>query len=156
MHHIEIENGFLFRPNVLNYKENHALETLLRQYIFSRLAGYEDVNDAARMGKAPAMRAIAGKKKVKKNAAGANSMGRFETEMLTLKENLGALSEINGRWVQRAINKTSYRRIILDMDSSESPVHGDQRAERAVNRDGASEKISKTRRGGVKKRPWTE
>ena len=104
----------------------HRIENLLRQSIFSRLAGYEDVNDATRMSKDPVMRAIAGKKKVKKNAASTNTMGRFETEMLTLKENLGALSEINGRWVQRAINKTSYRRIILDMDSSVSPVHGDQ------------------------------
>ena len=104
----------------------HRIENLLRQSIFSRLAGYEDVNDATRMSKDPVMRAIAGKKKVKKNAASTNTMGRFETEMLTMKENLGALSEINGRWVQRAINKTSYRRIILDMDSSVSPVHGDQ------------------------------
>ena len=104
----------------------HRIENLLRQSIFSRLAGYEDVNDATRMSKDPVMRAIAGKKKVKKNAASTNTMGRFETEMLTMQENLGALSEINGRWVQRAINKTSYRRIILDMDSSVSPVHGDQ------------------------------
>jgi len=104
----------------------HRIENLLRQSIFSRLAGYEDVNDATRMSKDPVMRAIAGKKKVKKNAASTNTMGRFETEMLTMQENLGALSEINGRWVQRAINKTSYRRIILDMDSSVSQVHGDQ------------------------------
>jgi len=41
--------------------------------------------------KDPVMRAITGKKKVNRNAASANSMGRFETEMLTLKENLDAL-----------------------------------------------------------------
>lgn len=70
----------------------HRIENLLRQSIFSRLAGYEDVNDAARMSKDPVMRAIAGKKIVKKNAASTNTMGRFETEMLTMKENLGALS----------------------------------------------------------------
>jgi hypothetical protein len=104
----------------------HGIENLLRQSIFSRLAGYEDVNDAARMSKDPVMRAIAGRKNVKKNAASTNTMGRFETEMLTLKENIGALSEINGRWVQRAVDKTTFRSIILDMDSSVSPVHGDQ------------------------------
>ena len=104
----------------------HALETLLRQSVYSRLAGYEDVNDATRMSKDPVMRAITGKKKVKKNAASTNTMGRFETEMLTLTENLKALSEINGRWVERAMAKTKHRRIILDMDSSESPVHGVQ------------------------------
>ena len=37
----------------------HEIVYLLRQSIFSRLAGYEDVNDAARMSKDPVMRAIA-------------------------------------------------------------------------------------------------
>ncbi len=36
------------------------------------------------------------------------------------------MSDINGMWVQKAMNKTDHRRIILDMDSSESPVHGGQ------------------------------
>ncbi len=104
----------------------HGIGNLLRQSVYSRLAGYEDVNDATRMSKDPVMRAITEKRNAKKNAASTNTMGRFETEVLTLRENLKALSEINGRWVQRAISKTSYRRIILDMDSSVSPVHGDQ------------------------------
>jgi len=103
----------------------HGIGNLLRQSVYSRLAGYEDVNDAVRMSKDPVMRAITEKRDAGKNAASVNTMGRFETEILTLRKNLKALSEINGRWVQRAINKTSYRRIILDMDSSVSPVHGD-------------------------------
>ena len=80
----------------------HGIGNLLRQSIYSRLAGYEDVNDATRMSKDPVMRAITEKKGAKKNAASTNTMGRFETEVLTLRENLKALSEINGRWVQRA------------------------------------------------------
>ncbi len=104
----------------------HGIGSLLRQSVYSRLAGYEDVNDAARMSKDPVMRAITEKRNAKKNAASANTMGRFETEMLAMSDNLGALSEINGRWVQRAVDKTSFRSIILDMDSSVSPVHGDQ------------------------------
>jgi len=104
----------------------HGMGNLLRQSIYSRLAGYEDVNDATRMSKDPVMRAITEKRNAKKNAASTNTMGRFETEMLTLKENLGALSEINGRWVQRAIAKTKHRRLILDADSSKSEVYGDQ------------------------------
>ena len=104
----------------------HGIGNLLRQSVYSRLAGYDDVNDATRMSKDPVMRAITEKKNVKKNAASTNTMGRFETEMLAIRDNLGALSEINGKWVQRAIDKTSYRRIILDMDSSESQVFGEQ------------------------------
>ena len=72
------------------------------------------------------MRRITGKKIDKKNAASANTMGRFETQMLSVKDNLKALSEVNGQWVERALEKTAHRRIILDMDSSASPVHGEQ------------------------------
>ena len=40
----------------------HALVGLLRQSVFSRLAGYEDVNDAERLRNDPAMRWIVGGK----------------------------------------------------------------------------------------------
>ena len=104
----------------------HAMATLLRQSIYSRLAGYADVNDAERLSVDPVMRAITGKKAPNKQAASVNTMGRFETEFLTQRENLAGLSEINGKWVERAMSKTPHRRIILDLDSSESPVHGAQ------------------------------
>jgi len=104
----------------------HAMATLLRQSIYSRLAGYEDVNDAERLSVDPVMRAITGKRAPNKQAASVNTMGRFETEFLTQRENLAGLSEINGKWVERAMSKTPHRRIILDLDSSESPVHGAQ------------------------------
>jgi len=101
----------------------HNMTNLLRQSVYSRLAGYEDVNDAERLSVDPVMRAVIGKKK---NAASANTVGRFETEILPQKKNLEGLSEINGSRIERAMERTSHRRIILDMDSSESPVHGDQ------------------------------
>ncbi len=104
----------------------HAMATLLRQSIYSRLAGYEDVNNAERLSVDPVMRAITGKKAPNKQAASVNTMGRFETEFLTQRENLAGLSEINGKWVERAMSRTPHRRIILDLDSSESPVHGAQ------------------------------
>ena len=99
---------------------------MLRQSIYSRLAGYDDVNDAERLSVDPVMRAITGKNDNGKQAASANTMGRFETDILTQRENLACLSDVNGMWVQRAMGKTIHRRIILDMDSSESPVHGEQ------------------------------
>src|SRR5215218_6065468 len=40
----------------------HRLLGLLRQAVYGRLAGYEDVNDAARLARDPAMRAIAGRR----------------------------------------------------------------------------------------------
>jgi hypothetical protein len=79
----------------------HDMTNLLRQSVYSRLAGYEDVNDAQRLSVDYVMRAVTGKKK---NAASINTIGRFETETLALKENLESLSEINGRWVEKAMN----------------------------------------------------
>ncbi|NIO49779.1 MAG: IS1380 family transposase [Candidatus Aminicenantes bacterium] len=101
----------------------HDMTNLLRQSVYTRLAGYEDVNDAQCLSFDLVMRAVTGKKK---NAAGINTIGRLETEILIVRENIDSLSEINGRWVERAMEKTAHHRIVLDMDSSESPVHGEQ------------------------------
>jgi hypothetical protein len=58
----------------------HALVGLLRQSIFGRLAGYEDVNDAERLRLDPAMRWIVGGKGTAGVAASPSQMGRFETK----------------------------------------------------------------------------
>ena len=95
----------LYRTNVLAVIPQHAMATLLRQSIYSRLAGYEDVNDAERLSVDPVMRAITGKKAPNKQAASVNTMGRFETKILTQHENLGNLSDINGKWVRKAVER---------------------------------------------------
>ncbi len=51
-------------------------------YSYSRLAGYEDVNDAERLSVDPVIRVITGKKDNGKHAASANTIGRFETDIL--------------------------------------------------------------------------
>ena len=104
----------------------HQLVPLLRQSVYSRLAGYEDTNDAERLAQDPAMRVIVGWRGLERQAASTNTMSRFETEVLTRKENVEGLAHLNARWVQKAMARTTHRRIILDMDSSESPVHGEQ------------------------------
>ncbi len=53
-------------------------------------------------------------------------MGRFETETLTQEDNLKGLARMNTQWVEGAMAHTPHRRVILDLDSSESPVHGQQ------------------------------
>ena len=104
----------------------HRLLPLLRQSVYSRLAGYEDTNDAERLAQDPAMRVIVGWQGTDKQAASTNTMSRFETEVLTEEENLDGLARLNVEWVDRAMAQTSHQRVILDMDSSESPVHGQQ------------------------------
>ena len=104
----------------------HKLIPLLRQSIYSRLAGYDDTNDADRLSQDPAMRVVVGWKGADRNAASTSEMGRFETELLTQKDNLKGLERLNVEWVKRGMAKTIHRRIILDIDSSESQVHGQQ------------------------------
>ena len=104
----------------------HELVDLLRQSVYGRLAGYEDTNDAERLSQDPAMRVIVSRRASEQQAASTNSVSRFETELLTRPENLPALSRLNEAWVSRALGRTKTRRIILDLDSSESPVHGEQ------------------------------
>ena len=104
----------------------HKLIPLLRQSIYSRLAGYDDTNDADRLSQDPAMRVVVGWKGSDRNAASTSEMGRFETELLTQKDNLKGLDRLNVEWVKRGVAKTVHRRIILDIDSSESQVHGQQ------------------------------
>ena len=104
----------------------HTFVGLLRQSIFSRLAGYEDVNDADRLCRDPVMRQLVGGRAVKRGAASASAMGRFETATLTQAENLAALADLSGHWIDAVHAKRPSKVIGLDMDSSESPVYGDQ------------------------------
>jgi len=56
----------------------HALVELLRQSVFGRLAGYEDVNDAERLRHDPAMRWIVGGKAASGAAASRITAGQLD------------------------------------------------------------------------------
>jgi hypothetical protein len=50
----------------------------------------------------------------------------FETEVLTRAENLAGLAAFNRELVGKAEANDSARRVVLDMDSTELPVYGEQ------------------------------
>jgi hypothetical protein len=104
----------------------HRLLGLLRQAVYGRLAGYEDVNDAERLARDPAMRAIVGREGLGRSAASTSQMGRFETEWLAADANLAARMDLSGAWIDRVHARKPPDGIILDLDSSESPTYGQQ------------------------------
>src|SRR3712207_6896852 len=79
----------------------HRLLGLLRQAVYGRLAGYEDVNDAERLARDPAMRAIVGREGMDRPAASSSETGRFETEWLATEANLTALAALSGTWIDQ-------------------------------------------------------
>lgn len=82
----------------------YGLAALLRQSIYSRLAGYDDTNDAERLALDPAMRHVGGGRAVERSAASTSVMSRFETEILTQPKNRGLLMNLVGEWVDRVAN----------------------------------------------------
>src|SRR5712692_1505349 len=81
------------------------LPDLLRQSIYSRLAGYEDVNDAERLSQDPTFRLIGSEKIWDRGAALPSRLHWFETEVLSQD----AKAEV----------MDSLQRVVLDMDSTE-------------------------------------
>ena len=112
----------------LGSNKQHGLLPLLRQSIYSRLAGYEDVNDAERLSVDPAMRHVVGGRATlpEKQAASTSEVGRFETETLSTKNNLTALLDISGQWIDAVHQRQPLKELILDLDSSVSETYGDQ------------------------------
>ena len=102
------------------------LADLFRQSVYSRIAGYEDVNDAERLSQDPTFRLIGSEKTWDRGAALTSRLQTFETEMLAEEENFGSLARINRELIGKAEALDSPQRVVLDMDSTEIPVYGQQ------------------------------
>jgi DDE family transposase len=112
----------------LGQNKQHRLLPLLRQSIYSRLAGYEDVNDAERLCVDPAMRHVVGGRAShpEKYAASTSEVGRFETDTLSTQRNLTALMNLSGQWIDQVHQRKPLKQLILDLDSSVSETYGNQ------------------------------
>jgi len=102
------------------------LADLFRQSVYSRLAGYEDVNDAERLSQDPTFRLIGSEKIWDRGAALTSRLQSFETEMLAEEQNFAGLTRINRELIAKVEAVDSPHRVVLDMDSTEIPVYGQQ------------------------------
>ena len=102
------------------------LADLFRQSVYSRVAGYEDVNDAERLAQDPTFRLIGSEKVWDRGAALTSRLQTFETEMLAEEENFAGLARINRELIGKVEALDSAQRVVLDMDSTEIPVFGEQ------------------------------
>jgi hypothetical protein len=107
-------------------KGRHLFVGLPRQSVFGRLAGCEDVNDAERLCRDPAMRWVVDGPGGRPVPAFASQMGRFETKWLIRPENLTALADLPGQWIDKVHLRRPPRIVVLGIDSSESPTYGGQ------------------------------
>jgi hypothetical protein len=121
-------NAEMLTDSRLGANKRHLLLPLLRQSIYSRLAGYEDVNDAERLCVDPALRYVVGGRASlpDRQAASTSEVSRFETETLSAKANLTALMHLSGQWIDQVHERKPPKQLILDLDSSVSETYGRQ------------------------------
>ena len=121
--------GELIEQHLIDSRAKNAslpLADLLRRSVYSRLAGYEDVNDAQRLCHDPTFRLIGSEKIWERGAALTSRLQSFEPEMLCEEENFAGLARLNRALIAKAEAMDSGYRTVLDMDSTEIPVYGDQ------------------------------
>jgi hypothetical protein len=121
--------GELIEQHLTDSRANNArlsFTDLLRQSVYSRLAGYEDVNDAERLSQDPTLRLIGSEKIWDRGAALTSRLQTFETELLAEEGNCAGLARLNRELIGKAEAFGSTYRAVLDMDSTEIPVYGEQ------------------------------
>ena len=88
------------------------LADLLRQSVYSRLAGYEDLNDADRLSADPTFRLIGSERVWERGVALTSTLHWFETDLLTSEENLTGLARLNRELVAQAEGVGSPYRVV--------------------------------------------
>lgn len=69
---------------------------------------------------------VVGRRATEKQAASTSQMAHFETAVLTRPDNLKALMDLSGKWIEQVQQRRPLDRIILHLDSSVSETHGEQ------------------------------
>src|SRR6266542_6323841 len=100
------------------HNRQFPLRDLFRQSIYSRLAGYEDTNDAERLAEDPTFRMLASRERREMSVALTSTLHWFETEVLAEDRNYRGLVRLNTALVQHEAARPLARRLLVDIDSS--------------------------------------
>mgnify|MGYP001821238793 CR=1 FL=1 len=123
----------------------HSVEDLLRQRIFGLALGYEDLNDHDQLRYDPLLATLVGKQDPTgqdrprqrdrgKALAGKSTLNRLELtprgarEESRYKKIVADSGQIEALFVDvfLQLNRTPPKRIVLDLDATDDPIHGDQ------------------------------
>jgi hypothetical protein len=105
-------------------KITHTQQQLLTQRIYQIIAGYEDCADANRLKNDPIFKIIAGKNNLKETLGSQPTLSRLENRISRFQ-----ITQLKRQLLEQHLKSVSYQKdqpIILDCDSTEDPVHGEQ------------------------------
>ena len=105
-------------------RRKHTFEQMIRQRVYQIAAGYEDCNDADYLRIDPAMRLALGKGH--QFGASQSVMSRLENNILGTASGQEALNAMITRSTDVLLKRKNKKRLILDVDSTEDPAHGNQ------------------------------
>jgi len=102
----------------------HSLVQLVRQRVYQIAAGYEDCNDADYLRIDPALRLALDKGH--ESGASQSRLSRLENDILGNEAGLQALEAALTRSTDTLLKRKNKKRLIIDLDSTEDPAHGQQ------------------------------
>jgi len=116
----------------------HSLETLVAQRVHAIALGYEDLNDHDELRHDPVLGLLSGKLEARRSdcavLAGKSTLNRLEHAPKAAGDRYhkfsadeGAMQELFVKLFLQA-SKAAPRRLILDLDATDDPVHGNQEA----------------------------
>jgi Transposase DDE domain group 1 len=106
------------------HNRQFPLRDLFRQSIYSPPGGLRGYQRRRAAGRGPAV-SDAGLRR-ETSVALTSTLHWFETDVLTEERNYQGLARLNTALIQHAAAGSANQRVTLDIDSSESPVHGAQ------------------------------
>jgi hypothetical protein len=114
----------------------HSVQTLVGQRVFAMALGYEDLNDHDELRHDPIMAVLAGKLEARREdcapVAGKSTLNRLELSKPVpgryhkISHDDAAIEALFVDQFIEAHGKRPPRQIILDLDATDDPIHGDQ------------------------------